>query len=92
MARQSSMNISLPETMRQWVEEQVEANGFGTASEFFRALVREAQKRTAQEVLDRKLIDALESGDATEMTARDWDHIRREVRKRLSAKAKAKSK
>jgi len=38
MAAQSSMNISLPDAMRRWVEAQVEANGFGTASEYFRSL------------------------------------------------------
>ena len=57
MATQSSMNISLPDSMRRWVEEQVETEGFGTASEFFRSLVREAQQRKVHEQLDRKLIE-----------------------------------
>lgn len=89
MATQTSMNISLPETLRQWVEERVTAEGYGTASEYFRALVREDQKRKAAEELDRKLVDAMESGQATEMTAKDWQHIRSTVRQRLASKAKA---
>ena len=31
--------------------------------------------------LDRKLIDAIEEGEATEMTAGDWEHIRSSVNK-----------
>ncbi len=88
MASQSSMNISLPDTMRRWVEDRVETDGFGTVSEFFRSLVREEQKRRAREQLDCKLIEALDSGDAVEMTSRDWDQIRQTVRERLAAKAK----
>lgn len=84
---QTSMNISLPESMREWIEERVAAEGFGTASEYLRALVREDQKRKARKALERKLVDALESGEATEMTQADWAHIRSTVRERLKAKS-----
>jgi Arc/MetJ-type ribon-helix-helix transcriptional regulator len=39
--------------MRSWVDEQVERSGFGTASEFIRALIRDAQAREARERIDR---------------------------------------
>ena len=87
-APQTSVNISLPEPMRQWVEERVSAEGYGTVSEYFRALVREAQQRKAREELDRKLIDALDSGESTPMTTADWKHIRATVRRRLAKKHK----
>jgi antitoxin ParD1/3/4 len=82
------MNISLPQTLREWVEAQVAAEGYGTASEYFRALVRDDQKRKAREGLDRQLISAIQSGDAAEMTTKDWQQIRATVRTRLSGKAK----
>ena len=88
-ASQTSVNISLPESMRQWVEERVTAEGYGTVSEYFRALVREAQKRMARDELDRKLIGALDSGESTPLTAADWKHIRSTVRQRLGKKHKA---
>jgi antitoxin ParD1/3/4 len=91
MPTQTSMNISLPDTLRQWVEERVTAEGYGTASEYFRALIREDQKRNAREDLDRKLIGALESGEATEMTSGDWEHIRSTVRQRLAGNVKARN-
>jgi antitoxin ParD1/3/4 len=89
MATQTSMNISLPDSLRRWVEQRVATEGYGTTSEYFRALVREDQKRLAREKLDRKLLAAIESGRATEMTPRDWAHIRSTVRSRLSEKTRA---
>ena len=42
-----SMNISLPDSMRTYVEEQVANGGYSTASEYFRELVRNEQQRKA---------------------------------------------
>ncbi len=89
MATLTSMNISLPEALRQWVDDRVTAGGYGTASEYLRELIREDQKRRVREQLDQKLIDSLESGPAEEMTAKDWQHIRTTVCDRLAAKKKA---
>ena len=47
-----SMNISLPESMRTYVEEQVGSGGYSTVSEYFRKLVRQDQKRKATERLE----------------------------------------
>jgi antitoxin ParD1/3/4 len=57
----STLNISLPEPMKAFVEEQVKAGLYGSASDYIRALVREDQKRKAQERLEAKLLEALES-------------------------------
>jgi antitoxin ParD1/3/4 len=84
------MNISLPESMREWVEQRVSNEGYGTVSEYIRALVREDQKRKAREDLDRKLISAIESGEATPMTTEDWQVVRSTVRKRLAERNKKK--
>jgi antitoxin ParD1/3/4 len=85
--QQTSMNVSLPETMRRWVEERVSNEGYGTVSEYFRSLVREDQKRKAREELDRKLVEALDSGEPAELTPKDWQHIRSTVRQRVAKQA-----
>ena len=41
----STMNISLPESLRSFVDEQVESRGFGTSSEYVRELIRKDQDR-----------------------------------------------
>ena len=35
-----TMNISLPETLRSYVDEQVRVRGYGTSSEYVRELIR----------------------------------------------------
>ena len=79
----TSMNVSLPEPLRQFVEEQVQTGGYGTASEYVRGLLREAQKLKAQERLEELLLEGL-SSPVSEMTAQDWQEIRQEIRERLA--------
>jgi antitoxin ParD1/3/4 len=80
----SSINISLPETMRDWVENQVRLGGFSTASEFIRQLIREAQKQYVEKEIEAKLLQGLASGEATEMSQKDWQDIRAEVQRRIT--------
>ncbi len=86
----ASINISLPRPMKQWVEHQVSAGGFGTASEFFRHLLRLEQQRQIVLQVDRNLHEALDSGESAPMTKADWERIRREGRKRIAGKRKPK--
>jgi antitoxin ParD1/3/4 len=41
------MNISLPETLKAFVDEQVAGRGYGTSSEYVRELIRGDQDRQA---------------------------------------------
>ena len=40
-----TMNISLPDSMKEFVDEQVAGRGFGTSSEYMRELIRKDQDR-----------------------------------------------
>ena len=41
----STMNISLPDTLKTFVDEQVSQRGFGTSSEYVRELIRKDHDR-----------------------------------------------
>ena len=41
----TTMNISLPESLKAFVDEQVSGRGFGTSSEYVRELIRRDQDR-----------------------------------------------
>lgn len=41
----STMNISLPESLKSFVDEQVAQRGYGTSSEYVRELIRKEQER-----------------------------------------------
>jgi antitoxin ParD1/3/4 len=75
----TTLNISLPETMRSFVEEEVTAGSYSTVSEYIRMLIREAQDRKTREELERKLLESL-GGEAREMDAGDWERLRARVR------------
>ena len=57
-----TMNISLPDPMKQYVEERVSAGAYSSASEYVRELVRADQKRHAKEQLEQILLNASELG------------------------------
>lgn len=41
----TTMNISLPDTLKSFVDEQVNQRGYGTSSEYVRELIRKDQDR-----------------------------------------------
>jgi antitoxin ParD1/3/4 len=87
----ASMNISLPAPLKSWVEAQVEARGYSTASEFVRDVLRREQEQAARAAVDARLIQALDSGASRPMTANDWKQIRSEGRKRAQSARKTPS-
>jgi len=79
----STMNISLPEEMRSWVEEEVQRGGFASASEYFRQLLRDARARQDEQAqrarLQAFLIQGIESGQVQDADASWWEALRSEV-------------
>ena len=83
------MNISLPDSMRAYIEEQVARGGYSTVSEYFRELVRQDQKQKAQERLEVLLLQGLDSGTATSMNAEDWENVRQSVREQVAKRIRS---
>lgn len=77
----STMNISLPESLKGFVDEQVNQRGYGTSSEYVRELIRKDQDR-------QYLRDLLLAGAASEPGAvvdeGYFDALRERVRRRDS--------
>jgi antitoxin ParD1/3/4 len=72
----TSLNISLPKTMKEFIETQVQEGSFSTPSEYMRALVREDQKRHQEKQLEALLLASLESGEPVEITPEFWQQRR----------------
>ena len=75
------VNISLPDPMKQYIEERISEGGYSTTSEYFRDLVREDQKRRAQEKLEALLLAGLDS-PAKELTPEDWTDLKNRLLER----------
>jgi antitoxin ParD1/3/4 len=90
----TSLNISLPESMKSFIDAQVVREHHSSASEYVRTLVREAQKREAgQQKLEALLLEGLDSGSAEEVTPEYWRRQREDleafIAKRRSGKRPA---
>lgn len=82
-----SMNISLPDPLKQFVDGQISTGRYSTVSEYVRELIRADEKRKAEEQLEAKLLEGLNSA-ASKLTAADWSAIRKEALARVEARKK----
>ncbi|MFO1008793.1 MAG: type II toxin-antitoxin system ParD family antitoxin [Planctomycetota bacterium] len=82
----TTMNVSLSQSQRRFVEAAAARTGCTTTSEYIRRLIHEAQRKEAQEDLERKLLAGLDSGAPIEVTPEYWDKMRSELLKRLGRK------
>lgn len=76
-----TMNISLPEQMKQWVERQAEGGRYGNASDYVRDLIRRDQERLNGLVELQRLID---EGIASGIGTRSLDELLSEARRRAA--------
>jgi len=83
MGTMSTMNISLPESLRAFVEEQVELCGFGTSSEYLRELIRRERDRVQ---LRNILLAGAASPPTAPADAAYFDDLRARVRKAPKAR------
>jgi antitoxin ParD1/3/4 len=83
----TSMNISLPQELKAYIEEQTKA-GYSTPSEYVRELIRDDQKRRAKEKLDILLLEGLDSGEPLAASPAFWDELKREALAKLGKKKK----
>lgn len=75
----STMNISLPESLKAFVGEQVAQRGYGTSSEYLRELIRKDQDR---QQLRKLLLAGAASAPTAEADATYFDALRERVRKK----------
>jgi len=85
-----TMNISLPDQLKEFVDDQVGSGRYSSVSEYVRDLIRDDEKRKAQEKLEAMLMEGIQSGKPTEMTSQDWADIRREAVKQFEARKSRK--
>ena len=86
-----TMNISLPDQLKEFVDHQVGSGRYSTVSEYVRNLIRDDEKRTAQEKLEALLVEGMKSGAPTEMTRKDWEDIRRQATKQFESRKPRKT-
>ena len=82
----STVTISLPDSLREFVEQQVEHRGYGNVSEYFRTLLREAQQRETERRLEELLLEGLDSGEGIDASPEFWAGLKADVARRVEAR------
>ncbi len=77
----ATMNVSLPDPMKDWVEDQVKTGHFSNASDYVRDLIRRDQEYREQR---EALIKALVVGEKSGVSERTIKEIWRDVKARRS--------
>ena len=77
-----TMNISLPDALKGFVNEQVSSRGFGPSSEYVRELIRRDQERQA---LRRLVLEGAASAPTPPADADYFDALRKRARNPRSA-------
>jgi antitoxin ParD1/3/4 len=74
-----TIHISLPEPIKEYMDERVTEGHYSTLSDYVRVLVREDQKRNAEERLEKLLLEGLESGRGVEYGTKEWKQFKKKV-------------
>ncbi|MGH7782167.1 MAG: ribbon-helix-helix domain-containing protein [Candidatus Binataceae bacterium] len=68
----TSLNVSLPKPLKDYIEGRVSDGGYSTPSEYVRALIREDRKRRGQQKLETLLLEGLASGPGITVDEKFW--------------------
>lgn len=77
----TTLNISLPDSMQTYIDEQVAAGGYGNTDEYIRQLIRADQEAAAKERLELLLMEGIESEGRIEVTDEYWEKKRAKLLK-----------
>jgi antitoxin ParD1/3/4 len=76
----TTVTISLPESLRAFIDEQLATKGYGNVSEYFRSLLREAKDREDDARLEALLVEGLVTGgDDIPLTRGFWKDLKAEA-------------
>lgn len=76
------LNISLPNQITEFIEQQSISDGFATPSEYvFHLIVREQERLAQQNRVESLLIEGLNSGESIEVTEDWWSSNARKLLK-----------
>ena len=76
----TTVTISLPESLKAFIEHQLATKGYGNVSEYFRSLLRDEQAREEDSRLEALLVEGLAArGDDIPLTREFWRELKAEA-------------
>ena len=76
----TTVTISLPESLKTFIDEQLATKGYGNVSEYFRSLLRAAQERDEDARLEALLVEGLAAdGKDIPLSREFWRDLKAEA-------------
>jgi len=75
----TTLTISLPDSLKEFIDREVNTKGYGNVSEYVRGLLREAQAIEADARLEALLLEGLASGKDIPLSPAFWNELRRDA-------------
>lgn len=88
----TTLTISLPDSLKEFIDHEVETKGYGNVSEYVRGLLREAQAREANARLEAMLLEGLTAGGEVPVSAEFWGELRKDAAALLAKRQSAPKK
>jgi len=79
----------MPESLKDFLDHEVETKGYGNVSEYMRELLRQARAKEADARLEALLLEGLASGERIPGTEEFWKELKMDAGKILTKHRKA---
>lgn len=80
----ATMNISLTDPLKQFVDDEVCEGGYSSTSDYVRDLIRQRQRTKAAETLRQLIAEGLASGPATPQEPDFFERLRERAKQRAT--------
>ena len=80
----TTLTISLPDSLKEFIEREVQTKGYGNVSEYVRGLLRQAQAKEADARMEALLIEGLSTGEDIPLSPDFWSELKQDAAKILA--------
>ena len=71
----ATMNVSLPDSLKHFVQERASSSDYSNPSDYIRALIRADKQRAVAEKLEQALLEGLSSGPSSTVDDTFWKRL-----------------
>lgn len=75
----TTVTISLPDSLKKFVDKELSRKGYGNVSEYFRSLLREAKEQNENKRIETMLLKGLASGKPKKLNQKFWQDLQEEA-------------
>jgi antitoxin ParD1/3/4 len=86
----TTVTISMPESLKQFLDQEVATKGYGNVSEYVRGLLRQAQTKDADARLEALLLEGVASGKDIALTEDFWRDLKADAKRLVAKHVKAR--